>query len=516
VNDERGFDVVIVGAGPVGLFLAAELRLAGAAPVVVERLAEPDPGKSDDDRGLTARTVQTLDLRGLAEPTVAMTEAALRRLAGFVEQPAAGEGRPPQDLAELMRSLGMADFKGDFAMLPLIDHDGHLADLAPPLMVMQGEFERLLAERVAGLGVPVWRGREVVDIVAENHQVTVVFADGEQVCAAWLVGCDGGRSTVRRRAGIDFSGTGPAMVARVAVTRLTAPDKLSPGFHRVPAGIFAVSAPPAPSVTIEFDPESFDRDTTLTVAEFEASLRRVSGVEVTVTGITEPMRITDNARQATTYRQGRVLLAGDAAHVHSPIGGQGLNLGLQDAANLGWKLGLVVRGLAAEDLLDTYTAERHPIGAQVLRDSRAETALLRTDPHTEALREVMGELMREPQAARVLLETSNGLRIRYPASENAHPLVGRFVPDLTFTGAGRPADLLRDGQALLLDLTESASLQHAADGWTDRVSTVTATCPDLTALLIRPDGYVAWAANGAPDLDELRSALTQWFGPPAS
>jgi hypothetical protein len=223
-----------------------------------------------------------------------------------------------------------------------------------------------------------------------------------------------------------------------------------------------------------------------------------------VTAISAPMRITDNARQTSTYRRGRVLLAGDAAHVHSPIGGQGLNLGLQDAANLGWKLAVVARGLAPAELLDTYTAERHPVGAQVLRDSRAESALLRTDPQTEALREIVGELLRGPDAARQLVETVHGLQTRYDAGEDAHPLAGAFVPELALTTADGPRrvpELLRDGHALLLDLLDSRSLRDSAAGWTDRVIVVTAGCPgaaDLSALLVRPDGYVAWAGGPGP------------------
>jgi hypothetical protein len=243
-------------------------------------------------------------------------------------------------------------------------------------------------------------------------------------------------------------------------------------------------------MTIEFDPEPFDRDSPLTAAEFQASLRRVSGQDFTVTAVEQPMRITDHARQASTYRRGRVLLAGDAAHVHSPIGGQGLNLGLQDAANLGWKLALVARGLADPELLDTYSAERHPVGAQVLRDSRAESALLRTDPQTEALRGVLGDVLHNPQAARTLLELSHGLRIRY--GDNNNPLDGTFAP-------GAP---LLDGRARYV-----GPAGEVVAPWADRV---TVEPSDGDGLLIRPDGYIPWAGT---DPSELRAALTRWFGP---
>ncbi|WP_337960631.1 FAD-dependent monooxygenase [Kutzneria chonburiensis] len=363
--------------------------------------------------------------------------------------------------------------------MPLIDHDGRLQDLAPPLMVMQGEFERLLESRVA-----VRRGVEVVGVEAGEDEVTAVFADGTRATAEWLVGCDGGRSVVRREAGFDFPGTEPSMLARVGVVTYADELPLEPGMHRLPGGILAIAPAPTPSMTIEFDPERFDRNEVLTAAEFEASLRRVSGHDIAVTAIEQPMRITDNARQSSTYRRGRVLLAGDAAHVHSPIGGQGLNLGLQDAANLGWKLALVARGVATDELLDTYTTERYPVGAQVLRDSRAESALLRTDPQTEALRGVLGDVLREPQAARTLLELSHGLRIRYGD-------IGTFDPDVQ----------LLDGRARYI-----GPLTDVVVPWADRVSVEPADGPGR---LIRPDGYLAWTGT---DPDGLRAALSRWFG----
>jgi 2-polyprenyl-6-methoxyphenol hydroxylase-like FAD-dependent oxidoreductase len=377
----------------------------------------------------------------------------------------------------------MADFKGDFAMLPFIDHDGTLADLAPPLMVMQGEFERLLAARAAELGVEIRRGLE---LVAVEDETTAVFADGTRISADWLVGCDGGRSAVRRQAGFDFPGTGPSMLARTGVAAYDGDLPLEPGLHRLPGGILAVAPAPSPSMTIEFDPPPFDRDTPLTAAEFQASVRRVSDHDIAVTAIDKSMRITDNARQTSTYRRGRVLLAGDAAHVHSPIGGQGLNLGLQDAVNLGWKLGLVARGLADPELLDTYTAERHPVGAQVIRDSRAESALIRTDPHTEALRGVLAEAL----DARTMLELSHGLRIRYGDDKN--PVIGTFAADFR----------LLDGKARYI----GPDIEVVAP-WTDRVTVQTG--PGDGAL-IRPDGYIAWAGT-----DGLSTALRQWFGEPA-
>jgi 2-polyprenyl-6-methoxyphenol hydroxylase-like FAD-dependent oxidoreductase len=507
-------DVVIVGGGPVGLFLAAELRLAGVNPLVLERLAEPDPRKKDDDRGLTVRTMQTLSLRGLAEPTAALSLAAVRRLAAMSGDPAAAD--EAVDLAGLMQRLGMANVKGDLAMLPLVDSTGELSHVPPPVMVLQGDFEQILADRAAELGVQLWRGCEVVALSTDDTGATAILADGRTVRAAFLVGCDGGRSTIRRLAGFDFPGTDPSMVARVAVAELADPQTLPPGFVRNPAGMLIASPPPAPTMTVEFGGTQPDRHTDLTVEEFQDSLRRISASEVTVTSITNPVRLTDNARQTSTYRRGRVLLAGDAAHVHSPIGGQGLNLGLQDAANLGWKLALVVNGQAPAELLDTYTTERHPVGVSVLRNSRAETALMRTDPQTEALRELLGEILQMPQAVRHLTDMINGVRVRYDTGDS-HPLDGTFATDLHLDGID-VSTLLANGRGLLLDLANDPALRNAAESWNERIDVVTATGADtakLTAVLIRPDGYVASAVGPSSDIDNLRTALSRWFGPSA-
>ena len=507
-------DVIIVGGGPVGLFLAAELRLAGASPLVLEQLAEPDPRKNDDDRGLTLRTMQTLALRGLAEPVQALAIAGVRRLAEMSGDPGAAD--ESVDLAGLMQRLGMANIKGDLAMLPLIDTTGALAHIPPPVMVLQGEFDQILADRATALGVPVWRGCDVVDLSADDAWVTAILADGGTVRGAYLVGCDGGSSTIRRRAGFNFPGTEPSMVARIAVAELADPETLPPGFVRNSAGMLIASPPPAPTMTVEFGGSQPDRHTDLTADEFQTSLRRVSGTDVTVTSITNPVRLTDNARQTSTYRRGRVLLAGDAAHVHSPIGGQGLNLGLQDAANLGWKLALVVNGQAPDSLLDTYTAERHPVGSRVLRNSRAESALLRTDPQTEALRELVGEILQTPQAVRHLAEEINGMHIRYSAG-GGHPLDGTFAPDLELDGTDvNPSP--NNGRGLLLCLTDSPALRRVADGWTQRVDVITTATRQqtLATVLIRPDGYIAAALDNSSDVDGLHPAMTQWFGPSSS
>ncbi len=471
-------DVLIAGAGPVGLFLAAELRLAGVEPVVVEPVAEFATERVDDDRGLTDRTMRTFDARGIAGSFRVVAASAIRRLAE-----SGGVSTDATDLAGLLESLGMAHMKGDFSMLPLIDPGDIAPELTAPVMVMQSDVMRILGAYADG--VAVWRGCAVVGATADDDGVTVELSDGRTVRTRYLVGCDGGRSVVREAAGFDFAGTDPSMVAVVGEAEVTG---VEPGFHRFRNGIAAVSA--GPCAVMEFDVDDLDRAADVTAEEFERRLRRVTGVEVEVSSIAGAYRVTDHARQSSTYRRGRVFLAGDAAHVHSPIGGQGLNLGLQDAANLGWKLALVVRGLAPEALLDTYTAERHPVGAAVLRNSRAETALLRTDPQTEALRDLIGELMPEPAVTRFFLDQLHGAGVRYECG-------GFFDGDVSVLRAGLP-----------VLLTDSPDAREVAAKWGARVRIV----DSQRQALVRPDGYVAWAADDGPDLASLAAALTHWFG----
>jgi 2-polyprenyl-6-methoxyphenol hydroxylase-like FAD-dependent oxidoreductase len=465
----------------VGLFLAAELRLAGVDVTVVERLSEPDPAKNAGDRGIQVRSLQTLALRGLL--TRVRDRAAALDAPGVADFAGDPGTDAPEDLRTLIGQWGTDRMKGHFAFLPLMDTAGELADIPSQLAVWQGHFEQVLEDRARELGVRIRRGREVVAVEEDETGVTVSLDDGATVRGAYLVGCDGGRSTVRTAHGFNFPGTDPAMVALLGIPELDA--ALTPGVHRTPTGLMFVEPPPGQVVVVEFDVP--DRRTPVTVEEFQGALRRVSGTDVTVRRLTGATRVTDNARQVTTYRKGRVLLAGDAAHVHSPMGGQGLNLGLQDAMNLGWKLGLVARGLAQDTLLDTYTAERHPVAATVLRNTRAQTALLRPSPQTDALRDVVAELIAVPAAKRHLVELTSGLGVRYGAST--------FVPETAALAAAAP---LRAGRGALLG--------RALTGWQDRVEPAQST--EDGAMLVRPDGYVAWA-DGDGDVNE---ALTRWFG----
>ncbi|MGA8115619.1 MAG: FAD-dependent monooxygenase [Actinocatenispora sp.] len=482
-------DVLVVGGGPTGLLLAAELRLAGAAPLVLEAGDGTERRhRSFGLRGINGRSVQTLALRGLTVPLAAAQQEMLDRwLVG---------SRDTDEIAGMVRTLHAGRARGHFGGLPLMVGDGETTDVPPPFLLKQHVLERIIAERAAQ-DVPIHYGHTVSDIVDEGDAVTVTLASGRTLHARYVVGCDGGHSTVRGRAGIAFPGTEATMTGRSATAELDGPGLVAS--MRGPRGLLNTSLVQGEVATLEFDGGPPDRDTPVTAEELRASVHRVTGVDVTVTRFEGGIRYGDNTRQAATYRVGRVLLAGDAAHVHSPIGGQGLNLGLQDAMNLGWKLALVARGLAPESLLDTYTAERHPVGARVLRNTRAQVALMRPGAQVDALREVLAEVLGRTGARDQLIDMANNTDIDY-APDAGHPAVGRFAPVP-----------LPDGSAVLLDPFDSAAIRSAAHGHVDRVRLLPADGP--TAMLVRPDGYIAWASDH-DDPDGLAAALSTWLGAP--
>ncbi|MDN3271112.1 FAD-dependent monooxygenase [Streptomyces sp. MA15] len=493
-------DVVIAGAGPTGLMLACELRLAGADVVVVERLA----GRTGESRagGIHSRTLEVLDQRGVLD----------RFLAEGQLQP-------------------VGHFSGLY-----VDFDESESRHPYPLMILQSAIERLLEEWATELGVRI-RWSAPVNGVRQDADGVTVGLDTQEAASAtlrarYLVGCDGGRSTVRKLAGIGFPGTEPTMTALVGDVELPDLPEEYVWVRRRPAGDYsAIAFEPGwyRVITSEYDRVP-GRDEPVTFEQLRESLIRVAGTDF---GMREPRwisRFTDAARQADRYRAGRVLLAGDAAHIHFPAGGQGLNMGVQDAVNLGWKLAAVVRGQAPESLLDSYHAERHPVGERVLHNTRAQSALVRPGAQTDALREVFGSLMVIDDVNRQLRHMLNALDIRYPA-DGDHPLEGRRVPDADLDTADGPAfvhELLHAARPVLLDLGGSAEVAAAVKGWADRVDLVEARSADdlwtvpavggipaPAALLIRPDGHVAWAAEAgrAPHLAALRTALTTWCGP---
>ncbi|MGW2522023.1 FAD-dependent monooxygenase [Streptomyces sp. NPDC001617] len=515
VNLKQDVDVTVVGAGPVGLVLAAELALSGATVQVIERLAEPSGAMKAGS--INVPTAEALDRRGQL-PAAEKVQRELLERAGAVAR-AAGGG--PNDAG---RGASESRFTGHFAGM-ILDAglvDWSDADLAAHAsvdgarVVPQRELEELLADHVARLGVPVCRGVEVTTLEDTGDGVLVGTTVGA-VRTGWLVGCDGGRSTVRRLAGIEFPGTDPELTGHLAVADIADPEKLASGWAWSTRGAYRHGPQPGRVVTVEFDRAPADRSAPVTLDELQTSLRRVSGTDVTLTALRgAATRWSDNARQAAAYRSGRVLLAGDAAHVHSPFGGQGLNLGVGDAMNLGWKLGAVVGGWAPEGLLDTYDAERRPVGAWVLDWTRAQIAVLRGDPRSAALREVVGDLLSTRDGTTYAVKKIAGVTQRIDLAGD-HPLVGRYAPDLRLTDGSRLADHGHGGGFLLLDRTPEGALARAAAAWAGRVRSVTDAHATPTGVLVRPDGVVAWAsdATAGSAVTGLEATLRRWAGAPS-
>ncbi|MET0700647.1 MAG: FAD-dependent monooxygenase [Mycobacterium sp.] len=481
------YDVTVVGAGPVGLMLAVELALAGATVQVLERLTAPD--ESMKAQSINVPTAEALDRRGLLPV----------------------DGRPTG-----------SRFTGHFAGLVL---DADVVDWSDPdftahaaaggaRMLPQPELVALLADCVARLGIPMRRGVEVTAVEDTGDSVLVGTTAGP-TGTRWLVGCDGGHSAVRRLAGIAFPGTAPELTGYQAVVDIADPEKLAAGWVWSPAGVYRCGPQPGRVTTLEFDDPPADRSAPITLAEVQASLRRVSGTDVTLTALhATSTRWTDNTRQAATYRLGRILLAGDAAHVHPPFGGQGLNLGIGDAMNLGWKLGAVVAGWAPDGLLDTYDAERRPIGAWVLDWTRAQVGVLRGDAKSAALRAIVSDLLSTRDGATYAVKKVSGVdqRIELPG---AHPMIGRYLPDLWLADGSRLADHGHGGGFLLLDRTADGAFARRADAVSGRVRIVRDGPATPAGVLVRPDGVVAWAGDDGADTG-LDAALRRWAGLPPS
>jgi 2-polyprenyl-6-methoxyphenol hydroxylase-like FAD-dependent oxidoreductase len=475
-------DVVIIGAGPVGLLLAIELATAGVKPLVLERLAEPD--RTIKAASVGAVAAEALQRRGLARALDDERRAAMALMMPALK---ARFGSGP------MKRPG-GHFSGMFLIDPLLQRDP-LRQMCP---VPQEALERILTVRANELGVEIRRGIAVEGFAQDADAVTVQTSAGP-FCAKYLVGCDGGRSRVRKLAGFDFPGTDPTITGYQVVAEFDAPEKVATGWHRTPRGLIASGPLPGRVFTAEFDGPPPHRDAPITQAEVEASIQRVSGTDVKILSMTMATRWTDNARQATTYRMGRVFLAGDAAHVHSPFGGQGLNLGLVDAANLGWKLAAAAGG--RDDLLDSYTAERHPVAARVLENTRAQVALMRPDPLTGALRTIVADLMKLPEGNRYFGEMLSGVGIRYDLGDD-DPLVGTLAKDQLLTLAdGREERLyvrMENGGGVFISPSERSlppNVQHARP-------------QDGPSMLVRPDGCIAWTDASSQSLDD---ALTRWF-----
>ena len=482
--------VVIAGGGPTGLMLAAELALARVDVAIVERRASQDLASSRAG-GLHARSIEVLDQRGIADRFLSQGQVA--QIAGFSMIP-----------------LDISDF-------PTRHNYG--------LALKQGPIERTLAAWASELKVPIYRGREVTGFAQDDTGVDVELSEGPSLRARYLVGCDGGRSLIRKKAGIDFPGWDPSISYLIAEVQMA--QEPAWGIRRGERGTNALGKlEEGKRVGVVLNEPHVMEGGEPTLDDLRGALIAVYGTDFGVHNVTYLSRFTDAARQAAAYREGRVLLAGDAAHVHTPMGGQGLNTGVQDAVNLGWKLAQVIHGTSPESLLDTYHAERHPVAARVLKITMATTALSRGDARTEALRETMTELLKTDAHRKRYAGMMSGLDIHYDLGEG-HPLLGRRVPDLdviTERGPRRVFSLLHDARPVLLNLGEPFALDIAP--WADRVRLIDARYAGAwelpvvgevsapSAVLIRPDGHVAWAGGGTDQ--GLQDALTTWFGPPTA
>lgn len=474
------YDVTIVGGGPTGMMLAAELRLHGLDVLVLEKETEPAPHVRA--LGLHMRSIEVLDQRGLLQRF--LTHGQQHPIGGF------------------------------FAAIPKPAPEG--LDSAHPyvLGIPQPTTDRLLTERATELGTTIRRGHELVDLHQDEHGVTAHLADGTQLRSRYLVGCDGGRSTVRKQTGIDFPGEPSQnetllgemhadVDPQTLATTVTEIRKTQKRFGLGPLGDGAYRVVvPAQGVTQ-------DRTTPPTLDEFKQQLQAVAGTDFGVHSPRWLSRFGDATRLAEHYRTGRVLLAGDAAHIHPPTGGQGLNLGIQDAFNLGWKLAATINGWAPPGLLDSYHTERRPVAADVLDNTRAQMQLLSTDPGSQAVRRLVDELMDFDDVNRHLIEKLTAIGIRYDFGEG-HQLLGRRLRDIELT-QGRLYDRMHQGRGLLLDQTGKLSVT----GWADRIDHVIDHVTDhnkewdIPAVLLRPDGHVAWVGQ---DQQELLTALPTWFG----
>ncbi|MEV5895059.1 FAD-dependent oxidoreductase [Nonomuraea fuscirosea] len=503
-------DVVIVGAGPVGLFLAGELALTGCSVLVLERDREKSsPWKALPLglRGLNAGSTETFYRRGMLEELLEASRADGKKVGA---DPGAHEAPAPREVSHFA-GLRLDPARIDTAALPF-----RLPGPAMEgIMTSLDAVETVLAERAATLGVRILRGT-AVEAVSQDGDSVVARAGGREHRARWLVGCDGGRSTVRDLAGFRFTGTGPLFTGYAAHVTLADPQRLSPGFNLTPTGMYLRTPFEGHLGMMDFDGGTFDRSQPLTREHLQTVLRRVSGTDATITEVHLASSFTDRAMQATTYRDGRILLAGDAAHIHSPLGGQGLNLGIGDAVNLGWKLAATVHGTAPDGLLDTYTAERHPVGAAILDWSRAQVATMNPGPNAPALRRLLHHLLDTREGTTHVYRSTSGLSHRYDLGSD-RPLVGRTAPDFRLADGTRLGDLLREGHGVALDFTTGGRLHDAATTWKSRLRYAAGPVRDdlgFGALLIRPDGVVAWADDHSPDIEAFRDAVTRWLGDP--
>lgn len=496
------YDVIISGAGPVGLFLACELALANCSVLILEKTQTPNSPLKKlpfGIRGLSAPTIEALYRRGL------LKELEIHK---HLKNPHQNAKQGPRRQA------------GHFAGIPF--HDGDMdasqwkyrlpgsTDMS--LISEMEELETVLTRRAEFLSVEIKRGLAITGL-HENGDSVTVQSGGQSFQGKWLVGCDGSRSVVRKAGGFEFAGTEPEFTGYSTKVDIADAEKLSPGRNMTSRGMYLQSQP-GYVVIQDFDGGAFhDSKKSLTREHVQEVLRRVSNTDVTITTLHFATTWTDRARQATTYRNGRVFLAGDAAHIHAPLGGQGLNLGLGDAMNLGWKLAATINEKAPEGLLDSYYTERHPIGAKVLDWSRAQAAIMKPTPEGRALNAIIRDLMNTRDGATYFAARVWGIFTQYDLGSD-HALVGRSVPNFELADGTSIGERMHEGKGMLLDFHRNASLKTWASKYGDHIHYTLGNAKDqlgVSALLIRPDGIIAWASDNAPDYHELQKAADRWF-----
>jgi 2-polyprenyl-6-methoxyphenol hydroxylase-like FAD-dependent oxidoreductase len=495
-------DVIISGAGPVGLFLACELALARCSVLILERSADPrSPLKQlpFGIRGLSAPTIEALYRRGLLQEL-----EIHKRLKNPHQQAKQGPRRQVGHFAGIPFHEGDIDTSQWKCRLPSSTDTSLISEMQ--------ELETVLTRRAESLGVEIRRGLAVTGFYQSEDGVTVQAGD-QTFPGKWLVGCDGSRSVIRKAGGFEFAGTEPEFTGYTTQVDIADPEKLRPGRIVTAAGMYMQSQP-GYVIIQDFDGGAFHgSEKPITLEHVQAVLRRVSGTDVTITTLHMATTWTDRARQTTTYRNGRVLLAGDAAHIHAPLGGQGLNLGLGDAMNLGWKLAATIHGKAPKGLLDSYYTERHPIGAQVLDWSRAQVAIMRPDPDARALNAIVRDLMNTRDGATYFAGRVWGIHTNYDLG-GGHPLVGHSVPNFEFEDGTTIGEVMHDGHGVLLDFGCNASLKTLASEYDGRIAYISGPAKEqlgLCAALIRPDGIIAWVSENEANCSELQKVADRWF-----
>jgi 2-polyprenyl-6-methoxyphenol hydroxylase-like FAD-dependent oxidoreductase len=501
MSESTFYDVIISGAGPVGLFLACELALAKCTVLVLEKALNPEsPLKRIPFgiRGLNAPSIEAFYRRGLLEELDVHT-----RMKSPHQNTGEGERRQVGHFAGIPFHFGDIDFSFWNRLSSSTDTS---------LISEMEELEIILSRRAFALGVHIKRGMTVLGF-HQNDEGVIVNSDQGSYIGGWLVGCDGARSAVRKAGSFEFVGTDPEFTGYSTKVDIEDPEKLRPGRNVTADGMYMQSQP-GYMILQDFDAGAFHSSgKEITVEHVQDVLRRISNTDVTINALHIATTWTDRTLQATVYRRGRVFLAGDAAHIHSPLGGQGLNLGLGDAMNLGWKLAATIHGNAPKGLLDSYSVERHPVGEQVLNWSRAQVAIMKPKAESRALYTIVRDLMNTRDGATYFAGKVWGVSLQYNLGDD-HPLVGKSVPNFELEDGVKLGELMHSGQAILLDFSENASLKGLATEYGDQIRYISKqpkTPSGLDALLIRPDGFVAWASDNGSVEKGVQHVAEKWF-----